>query len=111
MHDVGDALARAGFADPVMDVERLTLTYPDVRALAHELRALGARNALAARRRGLTGRRRWASVERQYARDPDGRLPATCEVVYGQAWCPGTTPPLRARRGEVVVPLERLRRR
>jgi len=111
MHDVGDALVRAGFADPVMDVERVTLTYRDVRALVADLRAVGASNALAERRRALTGRRRWAIVEAKYARDADGRLPASCEVVYGQAWCPGTTPPIRSRRGEVVVPLERLRRR
>jgi malonyl-CoA O-methyltransferase len=96
-----------------MDVDRYTLTYPGVRALVEELRGLGAQNALAARARGLTGRRRRAALEAAYAAavDADGRVPATVEVVYGQAWCPGATPPVRGRRGESVVSLERLRRR
>lgn len=111
LHDIGDALVRAGFADPVMDVDRYTLTYPSVRALAAELRGLGAQNALAARPRGLMGRRRLAALEAAYGPDADGRVPATVEVVYGQAWCPGATPPVRGRRGESVVSLERLRRR
>jgi len=113
MHDVGDALVRAGFADPVMDVDRVRLTYPNCRALLEDLRAVGGGNALAARRRTLTGRRRFAVAEAAYERlrDADGRLPASCEVVYGQAWCPGGTPPVRSRRGETVIPLASLRRR
>ena len=113
LHDIGDALVRAGFADPVMDVDRYTLTYPNARALMQELRGLGAENALAARARGLTGRARLAGLEAACARsaDGDGRIPATVEVVYGQAWCPGATPPVRGRRGETVVSLDRLRRR
>ncbi len=113
LHDVGDALVRAGFADPVMDVDRYTLTYPSVRALWRDLRAVGAGQALAARRRGLGGRSALAALEAGYERlrDADGRLPASCEVVYGQAWCPGGMPPVRGRRGEAVVPIESLRRR
>ena len=113
MHDIGDALLRAGFADPVMDVDRHTLTYANPPALLGELRGLGAQNALVERRRGLTGRARFAAMEAQYARraDADGRICATCEVIYGQAWCPGVAPPVRGRRGESVVPIESLRRR
>ena len=113
MHDIGDALVRAGFADPVLDVDHVRLTYPTTRALMRDLRAVGAGNALAGRRRGLTGRARFAVLDAAYARlrDAEGRLPASCEVVYGQAWCPGTAPPLRSRRGETLVPLEQLRRR
>ena len=113
MHDVGDALVAAGFADPVMDVDRLRLTYPSVRALMQDLRAAGGTNALAGRRGALTGRARLAAMEAAYdrRRDAHGRLPATVEVVYGQAWCPGTTPPIRSRRGETVIPIESLRRR
>ena len=87
MHDVGDALVRARFADPVMDAERLTLTYSAVRELMRDLKQLGAHNALSQRHRGLTGRRRLAAMERAY--EPfrqGGRLPATWEVVYGHAW-------------------------
>jgi malonyl-CoA O-methyltransferase len=113
MHDVGDALVRAGFADPVMDVEHFRLTYPSTRALMRDLRAIGGTNALIARRPGLTGPGRLAAVEAAYERlrDGDGRLPATVEVAYGQAWCPGGSPPVRSRRGETVVPIESLRRR
>ncbi|HXQ63876.1 MAG TPA: malonyl-ACP O-methyltransferase BioC [Steroidobacteraceae bacterium] len=113
LHDIGDALLRAGFADPVMDVDRHTLSYADLRTLMRELKALGSHNALAGRAAGLTGRGRFARVAAAYERwrNADGRLPATCEVVYGQAWCPATTPPVRGQRREVVVPLDSLRRR
>ncbi|MBS0373571.1 MAG: methyltransferase domain-containing protein [Proteobacteria bacterium] len=113
MHDVGDALARAGFAEPVMDVERLTFTYGSIEGLYADLRAAGATGALAARPRALTGRRRLAALAAAYEafRDVDGRLPATVEVVYGQAWGPGVNPPKRGRRTETVIPIESLRRR
>lgn len=89
MHDVGDALIRAGFVEPVMDVERYTLTYPDVRALVRDLKALGAGNARPPRRKGLAGRSRFERLRAAYAADRrDGRLPATCEVVFGHAWAP-----------------------
>ena len=89
MHDLGDALVRAGFAAPVLDVERYTLDYADFDALAADLGALGARNRLAARPRGLTGKRRFAAMREAYeTQRRDGRLPATCEVVFAQAWTP-----------------------
>ncbi|MEM9057353.1 MAG: methyltransferase domain-containing protein, partial [Pseudomonadota bacterium] len=59
MHDIGDALGRAGFAEPVLDVDTLELAYDDVGALWRDLSALGARNCLPGRQRGLTGRRRF----------------------------------------------------
>lgn len=89
MHDVGDALVRAGFAAPVLDVERYTLTYTDVRRLAADLKAAGSRNAMRGRFKALTGARRFAALETAYeAYRHEGRLPATYEVVYGQAWAP-----------------------
>ncbi|MFU8894993.1 MAG: malonyl-ACP O-methyltransferase BioC, partial [Gammaproteobacteria bacterium] len=87
MHDLGDALVRAGLGQPVMDMEHLVLTYPDVRSLMRDLKTMGARNATAGRSRGLTGPRRLAAVEAHYEKlRRDGRLPATWEVVYGHAW-------------------------
>ncbi|AGA91719.1 biotin biosynthesis protein BioC [Thioflavicoccus mobilis 8321] len=89
LHDIGDALLRARFADPVMDAERLTLTYERVADLMRDLKQLGASNAASARLRGLTGRRRLAAVEAAYEADRvDGRLPASYEVVYGLGWAP-----------------------
>jgi malonyl-CoA O-methyltransferase len=89
MHDVGDMLVQAGFADPVMDMEMITMTYADAAALMRDLKAIGAQNARSDRRRSLTGRRRWqrmlAALE-EFRRD--GRLPASFEVVYGHAWKP-----------------------
>lgn len=89
MHHVGDALVAARFADPVVDVERLTVTYERARNLMRDLKVLGAHNATSERARGLTGRRRLAALERAYeAHRRNDRLPASYEVVYGHAWAP-----------------------
>lgn len=89
MHDVGDRLIEAGFADPVMDMEVMTLTYAGVRALMRDLKAIGARNVTRGRGSGLAGKERLARMERNYeAFRRDGKLPATFEVVYGHAWKP-----------------------
>lgn len=93
MHDVGDALIRAGFVEPVMDVENLTLTYANVQVLAQDLKAIGARNVTAGRPRGLGGRRRAANLAAAYEKfRRDGHLPATYEIVYGTAWTPAYLP-------------------
>jgi malonyl-CoA O-methyltransferase len=89
MHDLGDALVRSGFAEPVLDVERYTLEYADVSRLAADLKAVGEVNSLAGRRKGLTGPRTFDAMRAAYeAHRRDGRLPATYEVVFGQAWGP-----------------------
>lgn len=89
MHDIGDMMIGAGFADPVMDMEYLTLTYADVRTLMRELKAIGAHNVALGRNRGLTGRGAHEELERRYeVYRRDGRLPATFEVIYGHAWKP-----------------------
>jgi malonyl-CoA O-methyltransferase len=109
MHDVGDMLVNAGFADPVMDMETITLAYPDAAAMMRELKALGATNATRGRPRGLTGRRRFARVEGELERlRRDDRLPATFEVVYGHAW---KGEPRRTDEGLPIVKLERRRPR
>ena len=89
MHDLGDRLIESGFSDPVMDMEVVTLTYGEVRALMRDLRAIGARNVASGRRGALSGRERLARMERNYETfRREGRLPATFEVVYGHAWKP-----------------------
>ena len=89
MHDLGDLLVRGGFADPVMDMEYITLTYDNVRALMRDLKALGAHTVLDGRRPTVAPRTLLAQVERNYETwRRDGRLPATFEVVYGHAWKP-----------------------
>lgn len=102
MHDVGDALLRAGLADPVMDVERFTLTYPDAFQLMRELKILGAHNAATERRHGLTGKERLKGMAHAYERyRSEGLLPASYEVVYGHAWAV-------AAGNDVHVPIESL---
>jgi malonyl-CoA O-methyltransferase len=89
MHDIGDMLVNAGFADPVMDQEIVTLTYTDLKPLLKELKGIGAHNVLDGRRSGLMGRGRWQRMLDAYeAFRKDRRLPATYEVVYGHAWKP-----------------------
>lgn len=111
MHDLGDALLRAGLGEPVMDMEHFTLSYQSVRELMRDLKAMGAHNATAGRPRGLTGRGRLAAVEAAYeASRRDGRLPSTWEVIYGHAWA-GPARNQDRERGDVTVPLSRLGRR
>ena len=101
---VGDALVRAGFQQPVLERETETTAYPDLAALMRELRAIGATNALAARRHTLTGRSRFATAERAYEplRGADGRLPATWETITAMAWGPPAGAPIRDASGEIA---------
>lgn len=104
LHDIGDMLVHAGFADPVMDMECLTLTYDNVRALMHDLKAIGAHNVTAGRPQGMSARATLATVECNYeAWRRDGRLPATFEVVYGHAWVPL---PRTTADGKPVIPIK-----
>jgi malonyl-CoA O-methyltransferase len=80
-------LTHSGFAEPVMDMEYLTLTYEDVRGVLHDLKRIGAHNATGGRGQGLMGKQAWARLLDNYERlRRDGKLPATYEVVYGHAW-------------------------
>jgi malonyl-CoA O-methyltransferase len=89
MHDIGDMMIGAGFADPVMDMEYVTLTYTDVRSVMRELKALGAHNVAVGRNRGLTGKQTLREIERRYESFREAeRLPATFEIIYGHAWKP-----------------------
>ncbi len=111
MHDIGDGLVRAGLVEPVLDVCRYTLTYPDLRSLMRDLKAIGAQNATADRPRGLTGRARLRAVEESYECNREaGVLPATYEVVFGQAWG-AVERSTQQRDGEFAYPLSSLRRR
>jgi malonyl-CoA O-methyltransferase len=109
MHDWGDMLVHAGFAEPIMDMERITLTYSSADSLLADLRELG-RNLHTDRFPALRGRH-WrstlgAALERGL-RGPDGRLELTFEVVYGHAFKPH---PKLTVSSETRVPLEEMRR-
>ncbi|SFU28176.1 methyltransferase domain-containing protein [Pseudoduganella namucuonensis] len=101
MHDFGDQLVEAGFSTPVLDMEKITVTYDGVQALLADARAWGG-NPLSTRRKGLLGRgahgRLLSALERQ--RRPDGKLGLTFEVVYGHAFRPA---PRVTSAGESII--------
>ncbi|MES9965732.1 MAG: malonyl-ACP O-methyltransferase BioC [Sedimenticola sp.] len=107
MHDVGDALVRTRFADPVMDVDRMTLTYKEVSGLMKDLKVLGAHNTNTDRQRGMTGKGRLKAMINAYEEfRRDGLLPASYEVVYGHAWAPEQ----QEQGGVTTVPVDQIGR-
>jgi malonyl-CoA O-methyltransferase len=91
MHDWGDMLVHAGFAEPVMDMERMTLTFSGAAPLLAELRALG--HNLSDQRFGACRSRHWharlcAAIESRMPRSADGRIGLTFEIIYGHAFKP-----------------------
>ena len=96
MHDIGDALIRAGLENPVMETEKISIRYDSAMTLMRDLKALGANNVNRGRRQGLTGKNSLQKMLAEYEKwREDGTLPATYEVVYGHAWMPEVS---RARR-------------
>jgi len=101
MHDIGDMLVAAGFADPVMEMEKITLTYQDVKAVMQDLRSIGAHNATAGRAHGLMGKAKWVRIAANYETlRRDGKLPATFEIIYGHAW---KVPQKKAADGRAII--------
>jgi len=91
VQDLGALLQRARFALPVVDADTVTATYPDALALMRDVRAMGAANALCARRRTPLRRAtsmRAVEIYRQRFALPDGRVPATFEIVTATGWAP-----------------------
>ncbi|MGH8764546.1 MAG: methyltransferase domain-containing protein [Burkholderiales bacterium] len=108
MHDLGDMLVAAGFAAPVMDMERLTLLYENADALFADLRATGQTGAQRdMQARGLSGRRFLSELRRKLdAGKRDGKLPVSFEVVYGHAWKAAAR---KTADGSSIVQFERSR--
>jgi malonyl-CoA O-methyltransferase len=101
---LGDALLAAGFRDPVVDRETFTLEYADAKALMRDLKNIGASNADLERRRGLTGKARFARALEGYEQfRVAGKLPATYEVVYAQAFGPDPGQPRRFGAGDMAA--------
>ena len=89
MHDVGDALVQSGFADPVMDMEMLTVTYKDVKTVMRDLKQIGAHNVMQGRSHTITGKNKLQKMMKAYEQfRVDGLLPVSHEIVYGHAWVP-----------------------
>jgi malonyl-CoA O-methyltransferase len=101
MHDIGDMLVAAGFADPVMEMEKITLTYGDVQTMMRDLKRIGAHNVTAGRMTGMMGKMKWTHILQNYETlRHDGRLPATFEIVYGHAW---KTQPKKLPDGRAII--------
>ncbi|WP_424193711.1 methyltransferase domain-containing protein [Ampullimonas aquatilis] len=107
MHDWGDLLVEAGFGTPVMDMEKIIVTYDDASKLLADVRLLGAAT-LPDAQAGLKGRgyqkKLLATLESQ--RNTNGKLTLTYEILYGHAW---KAEPRRTSRGEAIVKFEKLR--
>lgn len=110
IQQVGDALVAAGFRDPVLERDGFTLTYPDVRALLLELRAIGATDAHPQRPRGLGGKARHARMVQAYEGERrDGVLPSTWEVITAMAWGPQAGAPRREQGADIAsFPADRI---
>lgn len=109
VHDIGDLAMAAGLAEPVLDVDRIAVTYTSIDALLRDLRAVGAVSTAGGRRRVLTGRERWRGFERRLAPLVGERFAVTVELVFGQAWGTGPRRP-KGPSGEVSVPVDRIGR-
>jgi SAM-dependent methyltransferase len=91
LRDLGGLLQRAGFALPVTDVDRVIVRYPTPLQLMHDLRRMGAANALVERHRVPLRRatlRRTLEIYGERFADPDGRVRATFEIVWLSGWAP-----------------------
>ena len=108
MHEFGDAAVRAGLSDPVLDVDRLTVTYPDAAAVFRDLTAMGGRNSRYSGSRGLIGRTRYAAMlDALEGGRKDGLLRFGLEIVYGHCWGSGRP----AAPGEFRIDPARIARR
>jgi SAM-dependent methyltransferase len=108
MRDLGGLLQRAGFALPVVDGDTLTVTYADAFALMRDLRGMGETNAVRERRRSFTRRGtlfRAAALYRERYGQPDGRIPATFQVIYLTGWAPHESQPKPLRPGSAAARL------
>ncbi|MFM9433341.1 malonyl-CoA O-methyltransferase [Janthinobacterium sp. CG_23.3] len=101
MHDFGDMLVEVGFSTPVLDMETITVTYPNAAALLADVRAWGG-NPLETRRRGLMGRAAWDRMlaALRALRRPDGTLGLSFEIIYGHAFRPA---PRTTQAGEAII--------
>ena len=109
LHDIGDMLVHAGFADPVMDMEVITLEYATTDALWRDIKAQSAGNAMQTRSRGLMTPRKWRAMEAalESGRRDGGPIRISVEVIYGHAW---KMAPKKTADGHGIVRLESIGR-
>lgn len=107
MHNLGDELLKCRLAEPVMDNETITLTYKNVGDMMKDLREIGANNAVEQQFKGLTGKDRFSRFKEAYKNmalemDFEGRIPASYEIIYGQAWGPIKSSPEQVVHKKII---------
>lgn len=107
VRDLGGLLQRAGLALPVADATSLTVTYESPLHLMRDLRAMGESNAMAARRGTLRRETLARALEIYHAEFalPDGRIPASFEIIFLTGWAPSATQPKPLRPGSATTRL------
>lgn len=108
LRDAGHLMRRAGFALPVVDTETVTVTYPDLFRLLADLRGMGETNAVLARSRTPLRRAVLMEAGRRYAEsfaEPDGRLPATFQILHLSGWAPDPSQQQPLRPGSAKISL------
>ena len=90
MHDLGDGLMHAGLTDPVLDVDRLSVSYDSTEKLFADLTAVGGRNALRQRNRSLVGKHHFRQMtDELQSSGTDGRITLNLELIFGHCWGTG----------------------
>ena len=111
MHDIGDLALRAGLTEPVMDVDRIKVTYKDVGSFVADMRACGAGNVAAGRRATFTSRGRWVAFgDALESTRRDGRFALTVELIFGQVWGRIRSEDRSKDTAEATYPLAKMRR-
>jgi malonyl-CoA O-methyltransferase len=113
MHDIGDSLVEAAFLDPVLDAERFEVSYPSLKALLHELKALASIKCLDDPTPPYFGKNFWQRVEHAYQQqfgDAKGRLPVTLDAYFGHAFKPLTQASRLDADGQVAIPISQIKR-
>ena len=111
MHDLGDGLLQLGFADPVMDMELMTVEYQDFQTIISDLNTVYGPLCAGNTKKSLMTRRQLQRVQMSYqqAADSNKALPVSFEIIYGHAWKKASsTTQYHNEQGEVVVPLSEL---
>jgi NADH dehydrogenase [ubiquinone] 1 alpha subcomplex assembly factor 5 len=109
--EAGALMQRAGFTIPVINIERITVTYSDAFALMKELKAMGESNALIKRYKGLTSPKIMLEMARNYHEmfaNDKGRIPATFDIVYVQGWAPHDSQQKPLKPGSAKVSLTKI---
>lgn len=91
MPQMGSLMQRAQFSLPVIDSEKITVTYENAFRLMDDVRKMAEGNALIERKKSFSSRSFFARVAQAYAArysEPDGRVKATFEIIFLLGWAP-----------------------